>query len=135
MSGSVDFFLKDQIPESAIIELLNRKIFQGVESLDYPNEQAALFLQYFEYAEGFRQSASLAWGLSDFELDDVSVARNLAAGFSTQVLFQSQYLELPMGMEWCLATPDGALYAVAILELNDGVAVSENGNHIRLSSL
>lgn len=134
MSGSVDFFLKDKVPEGEVVKFLNRRIIQGVESLDFPNEKAALFLQYFEYAEGFQQSVGLAWGLSDFELDDVSVAGDLAKEFSTQVLFQPLSLELPVGMEWCLVTADGGLYAVNVLELNDGVTLSNDGNQIRLVS-
>lgn len=134
MSGSVDFFLKDKVSEGEVVMLLNRRITQGVESLDFPNEKAALFLQYFEYAEGFQQSAGLAWGLSDFELDDVSVAGDLAKEFSTQVLFQPLSLRLPVGMEWCLVTSDGGLYAVNVLELSDGVDLSNDGNQIRLAS-
>lgn len=134
MSGSVDFFLKDKVSEGEVVRFLNRRITQGVESLDFPNEKAALFLQYFEYAEGFQQSAGLAWGLSDFELDDVSVAGDLAKEFSTQVLFQPLSLRLPVGMEWCLVTSDGGLYAVNVLELSDGVDLSNDGNQIRLAS-
>lgn len=134
MSGSVDFFLKDKVSEGEVVRFLDRRITQGVESLDFPNEKAALFLQYFEYAEGFQQSAGLAWGLSDFELDDVSVAGDLAKEFSTQVLFQPLSLRLPVGMEWCLVTSDGALYAVNVLELSDGVDLSNDGNQIRLAS-
>lgn len=134
MSGSVDFFLKDKVSEGEVVRFLDRRITQGVESLDFPNEKAALFLQYFEYAEGFQQSAGLAWGLSDFELDDVSVAGDLAKEFSTQVLFQPLSLRLPVGMEWCLVTSDGGLYAVNVLELSDGVDLSNDGNQIRLAS-
>ncbi|MBU1282118.1 MAG: hypothetical protein KJ884_01730 [Gammaproteobacteria bacterium] len=134
MSGSVDFFLKDKIPEASIVKFLNRMLAQGVESLDFPNEKAALFLQCFEYAEGFQQSAGLAWGLSDFELDEISVAGDLAKAFSTQVLFQPQSLSIPMGMEWCLVTSDGEVYAVNVLELSDGVDLSADGNQIRLAS-
>lgn len=134
MSGSVDFFIKDKISEGEVVSFLNRRITQGVESLDFPNEKAALFLQYFEYAEGFQQSVGLAWGLSDFELDDVSVAGDLAKEFSTQVLFQPLSLELPVGMEWCLVTAEGGLYAVNVLELNDGVDLSSDGTQIGLAS-
>ena len=134
MSGSVDFFIKDKISEGEVVSFLNRRITQGVESLDFPNEKAALFLQYFEYTEGFQQSVGLAWGLSDFELDDVSVAGDLAKEFSTQVLFQPMFLKLPVGMEWCLVTSDGGLYAVSVLELNDGVDLSSDGTQIGLAS-
>ena len=134
MSGSVDLFLKDKIAEVSIVKFLNRRITQGVESLEFPNEKAALFLQYFEYVEGFQQSVGLAWGLSDFELDDVSVAGDIAKEFSTQVLFQPLSLKLPVGMEWCLVTAEGGLYAVNVLELSDGVDLSRDGNQIRLAS-
>lgn len=134
MSDSVDFFLKDKIAEGEVVKFLNRRITQGVESLDFPNEKAALFLQYFEYPEGFQQSVGLAWGLSDFELDDVSVAGDLAKEFSTQVLFQPLSLELPVGMEWCLVTAEGGLCAVNVLELNDGVDLSSDGTQIGLAS-
>nr|WP_298109683.1 hypothetical protein [uncultured Pseudomonas sp.] len=134
MSGSVDLFLKDKIAEVSIVNFLNRIIARGVESLDFPNKKAALFLQYFEYAEGFQQSVGLAWGLSDFELDDVSVAGDLAKEFSTQVLFQPLSLKLPVDMEWCLVTSDGGLYAVNVLELSDGVTLSNDGTQIRLAS-
>lgn len=134
MGGSVDLFLKDKTAEASIVKFFNRILAQGVESLDFPNEKAALFLQYFEYAEGFQQSAGLAWGLSDFELDDVSVAGDLAKEFSTQVLFQPLSLKLPVGMEWCLVTAEGELYAVNVVELNDGVDLSSDGNRIRLAS-
>lgn len=134
MSGSVDLFLKDKIAEISIVKFLNRILAKNVESLDFPNEKAALFLQYFEYPEGFQQSVGLAWGLSDFELDDVLVAGDLAKEFSTQVLFQPLALTLPVGMEWCLVTAEGWLYAVNVLELNDGVDLSSDGTQIRLAS-
>lgn len=134
MSGSVDLFLKDKIAEVSIVKFLNRRITQGVESLEFPNEKAALFLQYFECPKGFQQNIGLAWGLSDFELDEVSVAGDLAKEFSTQVLFQPLSLKLPVGMEWCLVTSDGELYAVSVLELSDGVTLSNDGTQIRLAS-
>lgn len=124
MSGSVDFFLKDRMPEDSVVEFFNRHIEQGVESLEYPKADAALFLQYFEYDSGFHQSAGLAWGLNDFELDDVVLAQQLANAFSTEVLFEPQRLNLPAGMQWCLAKPDGSLSAVNIIELNDGLDVA-----------
>ena len=134
MNGAINFFIKNRIPEGEVVKFLDGRITQGVESLDFPNEKTALFLQYFECAEGFQQSAGLAWGLSDFELDEVSVAGDLAKAFSTQVLFQPQSLKLPVGMEWCLVTSDGGLYAVNVLELSDGVDLSGDGNQIRLAS-
>ncbi|HSX90667.1 MAG TPA: hypothetical protein VLG17_22035 [Pseudomonas sp.] len=97
-----------------------------MESLECPKADAALFLQYFEYDFGFHQCAGLAWGLSDFELDDVVMAQQLAKVFSTEVLFEPQNLNLPAGLQWCLAKPDGSLYAVNIIELNDGLDVASD---------
>lgn len=123
MSGSVDFFFKDRISENSVVAFFNRHIEQGVESLECPKPEAALFLQYFEYDSGFHQCAGLAWGLSDFEMDDVVMAQQLAKEFSTEVLFEPQHLNLPTGMQWCLAKQDGSLCAVSIIELNDGLDV------------
>jgi hypothetical protein len=135
VSGSVDFFIQDHLSEEAVVAFFNRQIPQGVESLECTNDKAALFLQFFEYDKGFSRSAGLAWGLPDLELDDIAIAAALAKEFSTQVLLQPQALQLPAGLEWCLVNSDGSFYAVNIVELDDGVAVRDDGNQINLSEV
>lgn len=126
MSGSADFFIQAKAPEEKILNILNKHIDRGVESIELPDDTAALFLQYLEYSEGFALNAGLAWGLDEFELNEFKIARALAKELSTDVLFQPQKLALPEDMEWCLAKPEGNIYAVHIIELDDGIDVHPN---------
>lgn len=130
MSGTVDFFIQSPTSEEALVAFFNQHIPQGVESLDCPNDKAALFLQFFEYDNGFSRSAGLAWGLPDVALDDMAIAAALAKEFSTQVLLQPQKLQLPVGFEWCMVDSIGSFHAVNIAELGDGVAVRGDSNQI-----
>ena len=132
MSGAVDFFIQSPASEEALLAFFNQHIPQGVESLEHPNDQAALFLQCFEYGNGFCRSAGLAWGLPDVALDDMAIAAALAREFSTQVLLQPQTLQLPVGLEWCLVDSSGSFHAVNIVELEDGVEVRGYGSQINL---
>ncbi|WP_415754413.1 hypothetical protein [Pseudomonas leptonychotis] len=133
MSGAVDFFIQSPASEEALVAFFNQHIPQGVESLECPNDKAAFFLQCFEYGNGFSRCAGLAWGLPDLALDDMAIAAALAREFSTQVLLQPQTLKLPAKLEWCLVDSNGSMHAVSIVELEDGVAVRDYGNQIKLS--
>jgi hypothetical protein len=126
MSGSADFFIRTKAPEEKILSILNKYIALGVESIELPDDTAALFLQYLEYSEGFALNAGLAWGLDELELNEVQIACALAKELSTDVLFQPQKLALPEDMEWCLVKPEGNIYAVHIIELDDGIDVHPN---------
>lgn len=126
MSGSADFFIQTKVPEEKILDILNKYINCGVESIELPDDTAGLFLQYLEYSEGFARNAGLAWGLDEFELNEVQIACALAKEFSTDVLFQPQKLALPEDREWCLAKPEGNIYAVHIVEFDDGIDVQPN---------
>jgi hypothetical protein len=132
MSDSAVFFFRGHIPEADLIRLLNKLIPEGVESLDLPNDNTALFLQHVEYSEGFACSASLAWGIDSFELDEVAIAHALAKELSTEVLFQPSNLALPAAREWCLAKPEGRAYAVNVVELDDWIAVQPNSPPLQL---
>jgi hypothetical protein len=132
MSGAVDFFIQAPASEEALVAFFNQHIPQSVESLDCPNDKAAVFLQCFEYDNGFSRSAGLAWGLPDLALDDMAIAAALAREFSTQVLLQPQTLQLPAGLEWCLVDSNGSFHAVNIVELEDSVEVRGYGSQINL---
>ncbi len=132
MSGAVDFFIQSPASEEALLAFFNQHIPQGVESLDCPNDKAALFLQCFEYGNGFSRSVGLAWGLPDVAFDDMAIAAELAREFSTQVLFQPQTLQLPAGLEWCVVDSNGSVHAVNIVELEDGVAIRGYGSQINV---
>jgi hypothetical protein len=134
MSGSADFFIKDKAPEKTVLSLLEKHIHRSIESIEHPNDKADLFLQYLEYSEGFALNAGLAWGADDFELNELQVARALAKELSTDILFQAQHPTLPEDIEWYLAKPEGNVYAVNIVELDDGIDVHPNTS-IKLISL
>lgn len=134
MSSSADFFIKEKVPENAVISLLEKHIGRSIESIEHPDDKAELFLQYLEYSEGFAVNAGLAWGLEDIELNELYVARALARELSTDVLFQALHPTLPEDMGWFLAKPEGNIYAVNIVELADGIDVHPNTS-IKLISL
>lgn len=58
-----------------------------------------------------------------------------AEALTKQTLPIDQALQLPAGLEWCLVNSDGSLYAVNIVELDDGVALGDDGNQISLSGV
>lgn len=123
MSGSADFFIRARVAEETVLAILEKILHRDIESIEHPNNKADIFLQHLEYSEGFALNAGLAWGLDEFELNEPQTARALARELSTDVLFQSEKLELPASMEWCLAKPEGNVYAVNIIELGDGIDV------------
>lgn len=88
MSKSIDLFIRSAVPELQIITLLNQGIPDGVESLDYPREHAAIFLQYADHEAEFQQSLGLSWASDELSLDDVQLAIQLANALSTEVLLE-----------------------------------------------
>ncbi|CAE6909445.1 conserved protein of unknown function [Ectopseudomonas oleovorans] len=133
MSKSIDLFIRNAVPEQQIITLLNQGIPDGVESLDYPREHAAIFLQYADHEAEFQQSLGLSWASDELSLDDVQLAIQLANALSTEVLLEPEHLALPDGYTWCLATMDKQLYAVDTIDVEDGIAVKPYARKILLT--
>ena len=133
MSRSINLFLKRTVPEREIVIRLNREIPDGVESLDYPREHAAIFLQYADHEAEFQQSLGLSWASDELSLDDVQLAIQLANALSTEVLLEPQHLALPDGYTWCPATMDKQLYAVDTIDVEDGIAVKPYARKILLT--
>ncbi|MFI7865023.1 hypothetical protein [Ectopseudomonas khazarica] len=133
MSKSIDLFIRNAVPEQQIITLLNQGIPDGVESLDYPREHAAIFLQYADHEAEFQQSLGLSWASDELSLDDVQLAIQLASALSTEVLLEPEHLALPDGYTWCLATMDKQLYAVDTIDVEDGIAVKPYARKILLT--
>lgn len=133
MSKSIDLFIRSAVPEQQIITLLNQGIPDGVESLDYPREHAAIFLQYADHEAEFQQSLGLSWASDELRLDDVQLAIQLANALSTEVLLEPEHLALPDGYTWCLATMDKQLYAVDTIDVEDGIAVKPYARKILLT--
>ncbi|HIQ43406.1 MAG TPA: hypothetical protein EYH47_11745 [Pseudomonas oleovorans] len=133
MSKSIDLFIRSAVPEQQIITLLNQGIPDGVESLDYPREHAAIFLQYADHEAEFQQSLGLSWASDELRLDDVQLAIQLASALSTEVLLEPEHLALPDGYTWCLATMDKQLYAVDTIDVEDGIAVKPYARKILLT--
>lgn len=133
MSKSIDLFIRNAVPEQQIITLLNQGIPDGVESLDYPREHAAIFLQYADHEAEFQQSLGLSWASDELGLDDVQLAIQLANALSTEVLLEPEHLALPDGYTWCLATMDKQLYAVDTIDVEDGIAVKPYARKILLT--
>ncbi|MFG0583603.1 hypothetical protein ACF8C1_10190 [Pseudomonas sp. zjy_9] len=133
MSKSIDLFIRSAVPEQQIITLLNQGIPDGVESLDYPREHAAIFLQYADHEAEFQQSLGLSWASDELSLDDVQLAIQLANALSTEVLLEPEHLALPDGYTWCLATMDKQLYAVDTIDVEDGIAVKPYARKILLT--
>ncbi|MEW6462871.1 hypothetical protein [Pseudomonas sp. BMW13] len=133
MSKSIDLFIRNAVPEQQIITLLNQGIPDGVESLDYPREHAAIFLQYADHEAEFQQSLGLSWASDELRLDDVQLAIQLANALSTEVLLEPEHLALPDGYTWCLATMDKQLYAVDTIDVEDGIAVKPYARKILLT--
>ncbi|WFC61871.1 hypothetical protein EWH21_09075 [Pseudomonas sp. REST10] len=133
MSKSIDLFIRNAVPEQRIITLLNQGIPDGVESLDYPREHAAIFLQYADHEAEFQQSLGLSWASDELSLDDVQLAIQLANALSTEVLLEPEHLALPDGYTWCLATMDKQLYAVDTIDVEDGIAVKPYARKILLT--
>lgn len=134
MSKSIDLFIRSAVPEQQIITLLNQGIPDGVESLDYPREHAAIFLQYADHEAEFQQSLGLSWASDELSLDDVQLAIQLASALSTEVLLEPEHLALPDGYTWCLATMDKQLYAVDTIDVEDGIAVKPYARKILLTA-
>lgn len=134
MSKSIDLFIRNAVPEQQIITLLNQGIPDGVESLDYPREHAAIFLQYADHEAEFQQSLGLSWASDELSLDDVQLAIQLANALSTEVLLEPEHLALPDGYTWCLATMDKQLYAVDTIDVEDGIAVKPYARKILLTA-
>lgn len=134
MSKSIDLFIRSAVPEQQIITLLNQGIPDGVESLDYPREHAAIFLQYADHEAEFQQSLGLSWASDELRLDDVQLAIQLASALSTEVLLEPEHLALPDGYTWCLATMDKQLYAVDTIDVEDGIAVKPYARKILLTA-
>ncbi|MFH6598252.1 hypothetical protein ACEVAQ_05965 [Ectopseudomonas khazarica] len=134
MSKSIDLFIRSAVPELQIITLLNQGIPDGVESLDYPREHAAIFLQYADHEAEFQQSLGLSWASDELSLDDVQLAIQLANALSTEVLLEPEHLALPDGYTWCLATMDKQLYAVDTIDVEDGIAVKPYARKILLTA-
>ncbi|MFI8735581.1 hypothetical protein ACIGKM_06655 [Ectopseudomonas toyotomiensis] len=133
MSKSINLFIKKKVPEQQIITLLNQDIPEGVESLEYPQESAAFFLQYFNNESEFHQSLGLSWASDDLILDDVKLATYLANTLSTEVLLEPERLVLPDGYQWCLATMNNQLYAVDTIDVEDGIALRPHTQKILLT--
>jgi hypothetical protein len=133
MSKSIDLFIRNAVPEQQIITLLNQGIPDGVESLDYPREHAAIFLQYADHEAEFQQSLGLSWASDELRLDDVQLAIQLASALSREVLLEPEHLALPDGYTWCLATMDKQLYAVDTIDVEDGIAVKPYARKILLT--
>lgn len=133
MSKSIDLFIRSTVPEQQIITLLNQGIPDGVESLDYPREHAAIFLQYADHEAEFQQSLGLSWASDELSLDDVQLAIQLANALSTEVLLEPEHLALPDGYTWCLARMDKQLYAVDTIDVEDGIALKPYARKILLT--
>lgn len=123
MTESVDLILKAELSEAELLAQLNQLLDAGVESADVPRDGARLFLMHFNHERGFATTCSLCWGDPQLQVDDLALARQLAARLDSDVLLQPRNLELPLGLQWCLVDPQGALSAVEIIELEDGVEV------------
>ncbi|HWV09260.1 MAG TPA: hypothetical protein VN156_06945 [Pseudomonas sp.] len=112
--------------------MLNEVIGEGVESLDYPREGAAVFLQAFEHRAEFQQSVGLAWSSDDLRVDEISLAGTLAALFKAEVLLEPSTVALPSGYSWCLVTPDRQLYAVETVDVDDGIDLRQGAPRLRI---
>nr|WP_100549315.1 MULTISPECIES: hypothetical protein [unclassified Pseudomonas] len=133
MSRSINLFIKRTVPEREIVTRLNREIPDGIESLEYPKERAAVFLQYADHEAEFQQSLGLSWASDELSLDDVQLAIHLANALSTDVLLEPKYLALPDGYTWCLATMNNQLYAVDTTDVEDGIALRPHTQKILLT--
>lgn len=134
MSRSINLFIKRTLPEREIVMRLNREIPGGVESLEYPKERAAVFLQYADHEAEFQQSLGLSWASEELSLDDVKLATQLANVLSTDVLLEPEHLALPDGYTWCLATMNKQLYAVDTIDVEDGIALKPHTRKILLTT-
>jgi hypothetical protein len=134
MSRSINLFIEKLIPEALLLTRLNEVVSAGMESLNYRNEAAAGFLIHLEYDAGFRLSAMLCWAAETLAIDDIRLAQTLAASFSTRILLAPQHMNLPGGYDWCLVTEDQQLYAVAVTEQGDGLALRPDVPSVQLSS-
>lgn len=134
MNGSIIFFIEKRIPEADLLALFNEELLAGVESLEYPNEVAAVFLQHLDYDVDFQQSAMLSWAAQGVAIDDIGLAQSLAARFSTKIILEPQNMSLPDGYDWCLVTEERQLYAVAVAELDDGLALRPDAPSVPLNS-
>lgn len=115
-----------------MLAVLNEVIGEGVESLDYPREGAAVFLQAFEHRAEFQQSVGLAWSSDDLRVDEISLAGTLAALFKAEVLLEPSTVALPSGYSWCLVTPDRQLYAVETVDVDDGIDLRQGAPRLRI---
>ena len=134
MSRSIALFIEKLIPEALLLTRLNEVVSAGVESLNYRNEAATGFLIHLEYDAGFRQSAMLCWAAETLVIDDIRLAQTLAASFSTRILLEPQHMNLPGGYDWCLVMEDRQIYAVAVTELDVGLALHPGVPSVQLSS-
>lgn len=123
MARSIHLLLRRRIPEEKLLAVLNDAIPEGAESLDYPKEDAAVFVQYLDHDAEFQQSLGLLWTLDTLYLDDIAVAGMLADTFQTDALLQPLTMDLPSGYHWCLVTPGLHLYAVKTVDVDDGIAL------------
>lgn len=62
------------------------------------------------------------------------LAQNLAVRFSTKTILEPQHMSLLDGYDWCLVTEDRQLYAVAVAERDDGLALRLDVPSIQLGS-
>lgn len=123
MARSIDLLLRHRVTEDRLLAMLNDTIAEGVESLDFPREGAAVFLLHVEHEAEFRQSVGLLWASDNLHLDEISLAGRLAEAFETDVLWEPQTLNLPNGYGWCLVTPDLQLHAVDTVDVDEGIAL------------
>lgn len=132
MVRSIHLLLRRSIPEEKLLAVLNDAISEGAESLDYPKEDAAVFVQYLDHDAEFQQSSGLLWTLDALHLDDIAVAGMLADAFQTDALLQPLTMDLPSGYNWCLVTPGLHLYAVKTVDVDDGIALRHAAPRQRL---
>jgi hypothetical protein len=129
MSRSLQLFIEKRLEEERLVEYLNRCIRSGVETTDIQVDEAEYFAQLQEYEEGFHSGLNISWRDDEsLDLDEIHLAFSIAKEFNTTVLLEIN----DESCEWCLVDSEGAKHAVTILELDDGISVSQEAGRTLL---
>lgn len=122
----MNFFVEQAAPDAVIVPACSRACGLPLESEAHLQEGSAGFVQVMAYPEGFEMGLCIIWAPSTpMSLSQAAVAQGIARELRQRVLFDVEDPLSASGERWMLATPDGTLSTVDVVEYDDGVGLAQ----------
>jgi hypothetical protein len=116
------FLISDLLPETRLLSFFKECFNLVLESFNYPNSGADIYLQYTEYDGEIKLSINILWKNSlNNNTSEKNIAQNIAKFFNTKVLIELPESEIYEGREYIMYDENGERFVINLEEREEGI--------------